>query len=151
MQPESIVAIVTVVVTGIVSILNGLVPVLIDSRKSKREEATAKREKEAAEVERIDETTTELLSHLSHFRHWTVSDIEQSYHGPAQKAYSELRAKHYAWEFTIWSRLNEAERGRVKSLRKKFEEVHTPDTIDENVPDLSQEILSLSTIAAGRA
>jgi len=151
MQPESIVAIVSIIATGAVSILSGFVPVLIDSRKSKREEIAAKQEKEAAEIESIDKTTLDLLSHLSHFRHWTVSDIEQSYHGPAQKAYSDLRAKHYAWEFTIWSKLNEAERERVKNLRKKFEEVHTPETIDEDVSDLSQEILSLSTIATGRA
>ena len=62
MQPESIVAIVSVIVTGAVSILSGFVPVLIDSRKSKREEIAAKQEKEAAEIERIDKTTLDLFT-----------------------------------------------------------------------------------------
>lgn len=150
MEAQSLVAITAVVVTGFVSVLNGFVPFLIDWRKAKRDEARVDREQLAAEIAKIDQTTLELLGHLSHFRHWTIDDIETSYHGSAQRAYSELRAKHYAWEVAVWARLEEKERRQVRELRTKFENVHTPNAVAPEVSDLSEQVLSVTKTATRR-
>ena len=162
MDAQSWVAISAVVVAGIVSVLSGLVagivavlsgftPVLIDWRKSKREESAVEREQLAAEIAKIERGTIELLSQLAHFNQTTSGGLEESYRGPARQAYSELRAKHYAWEHAIWSRLGSNEREEVTVLRRKFERVDRPDALFGQVSDLSDSILTVTYSATGRS
>ena len=151
MEAQSVVAITAVVVTGIVAVLNGFVPFLIDWRKAEREEDTVERQESAAQAATIDQTTIELLGTLSHFAFRILPEVMVSYDGPAQQACSELRAKHYAWERSIWSRLEDTERQRVRALRSHFESMDAVDTIRRNVSSLSDEVLSVTYIASKRA
>ena len=150
MEAQSWVAITAVMMTGAVSILTGFVPVFIEWRKAKREESTVKREQLAAEIARIDQTASALLSHLSHFRHYELEDIQISYNGPAQRAYSELRAKQYDWEVAVWATLEDKERQQVRELRTVFEKVHTPSAVTSKLPELSEQILSITKAATVR-
>lgn len=138
-------ALVSVITSGLVAILSLVVPIIIDYRKSERESKSAK-------VDALNRTTLDLLAQLAHFRYRIWADIEESAAKPLQQITSELRSKHYAWERSIWSALNQAEKARVKFLRTKFENTSWADDIksDESgseVSDLSDEILTLAFIA----
>jgi len=136
-------AVVSVIVTGVVSISSIFVPFVIEWRRWVRG-------KKAAEFERIDESTLDLLSTLANLRHWVIRDIEMSAQRPIQQVYTNLQVKHYAWERAVWSRLEADDRRRVRELRQRFEFVHKPDEFRESVSDLSDEILSLAYIATNR-
>ena len=155
MDAQSWVAIAAILVTGFVSLVTAIVtlvtgfalPLVLDWQRAKREEAAIEREKATAELDGIHKVTNDLLGHLAHFRHWEVNDIEASCGRPAQEAYSTLRAKHYAWEQVVRPRLKDEDKERVTDLRRKFEDIHTPNSIHRDVSKLSEEILSLTYIA----
>jgi hypothetical protein len=146
--PESIVAILAMIVTGLVSILTGFVPVILDWRKSVRD-------REALEMSRIDQAMLELLGELSNFRHWVADDIEVAAECPLVAAYTKLQVKHYAWERAIWPRLSDEHREYARKLRREFEGLHEPDGIanrergSEHLSELSERILSITYIAQG--
>jgi hypothetical protein len=103
------------------------------------------------EIERIREATSQLLSELAHFLHWTIQDIEQSAERPIVQVYTSLKVKCYDWQQVIWSKLNPDNHERVRKIRKRLDYIHTPDNLSNKdsseVPNLVDEILSLSQVA----
>jgi hypothetical protein len=139
------VAVVSVLVSGIVAVSSLAVPIIVDKLRSSRERT-------AADLERVNTTTLDLLGELVHFRHWYQRDLEESSGRPIQQVYADLQRKHYAWERAIMPRLDEAGRDSVKKMRKRFEGIHaiehiTKDASSSTLPDLSDEVLQLAYLA----
>jgi hypothetical protein len=107
--PESIIAIVSVSVTGLVSILGILLPAYLEYRKSEQE-------KIAAKIERIHEKAENLSLSLAKFRNPAYLDAMDK----SEEERIKLRANHDAWEIVIFSELEEHERNRVREMRGKM-------------------------------
>ena len=137
MDPALVVAIVSVVGTVLVSVLSVFVPMIVDAKKRKEE-------RREASLERIRTSSLDLLSHLAHFRHWDISDIEDSARAPIQQVYSQLRVRAYAWEQAVWPKIDQASRDKVRSLRTEFEAVHTPAALKDKYHQISDEVLSIT-------
>jgi hypothetical protein len=149
MSPESIVAIIAVIITGIVSVVNGFIPLLINW-------ITTRRESEKEIIQRIDQTTIELLKELSNFRHWVAKDIKDAAGTSLIKAYTNLQVKQYAWERAVWNQLDNNFQNRVRQLRFELETLHTPTAISNekrgtsHLSELSSEILAITNMATNR-
>ena len=104
-----------------------------------------KREAKAIELRNIDEKMVALLEILSKFRSGSVVSATQQQ--PVEETYSTMLSRYYSWERVIWSRLNNADRLRVKELRAEFE-CGNYQTFYDKTPVLSDKILGLTNIAS---
>jgi hypothetical protein len=105
-----------------------------------------KREANAAEMQKIDEKTVELLEYLSHFR---SGNVVQAVGRPAEETYSKILSKYYSWERVIWARCKDADRERAKQLRSQFENGNF-QTLFDGGPLIANEILALAHKASER-
>jgi predicted P-loop ATPase len=91
----------------------GLVPVLLDWKKSKRERI-------AAEQERIHEASVKLLRNLANFRHLEQEDQTLAAGLPShQQVTAEMRGSYDAWGLVVMPRLDVSQQERVEEIRKK--------------------------------
>jgi hypothetical protein len=144
MNPDlGIISLISVISLAIVAIASILAPFLTslinDSIKWKREA-------NAAEMQKIDDRTVELLESLSKFR---SGNIVVATGRPAEEAYSKVLSQYYAWERVIWFRCKDADRERAKQLRTSFENGNFK-TLFESGPMIANEILALAYKASER-
>jgi hypothetical protein len=141
-QNSTLIALISVITTGLVSILSIFVPIIIESRKSRQASISA-------EKERVDTATLDLLREISHFRSPVQGDIEFSSRRPVQQVISDMQIKHYAWERAIWDKIGEKHQEQVVAVRKKFESLswHNLNEIATQLSNVTDEILTLSRIA----
>lgn len=160
LSPESLVALVSVLVTGLISFTSVFVPVWTDSQKAKREEVRALQEKKAAKLAKIDNATLELLGLISVFRFEESRDVDRALTRDPRannihQAASALQGAYYSWESAIWELLGQDDRDRAKELRNMFERsLPAPDEMNDlvwQVSKLSDEILSISRSATNRS
>lgn len=108
MSSESI-TLVSVCLTGLVSILAILIPAYLAYRK-------AKQERIAKQIERVYEKAEKLSLSLAKFRNPDYLKAK----GMDVEARIELRANHDAWEIAIFSELTDNERAKVREMRKSW-------------------------------
>ena len=158
-SPELLVALVSVLVTGAVSIFSGFVPAFLDGRKARREERRYQQDKVATENASIDQATLGLLDYLTKFRYRDSGNILRAFDGVHNilTVVSNLQSRYYTWESSVWAKLDSSSQQRVKLLREEFENLPLPTATDskenpiaDKLPALSDEILSLTRIAARR-
>jgi hypothetical protein len=145
MNPEtyviSVISVVSLALVAIACILAPFITSLInDSLKWKREA-------NAAEMQKIDEKTVDLLEILSQFRSGNI--VQATSQRPAEETYSKILGRYYAWERVIWARCKEADRVRAKELRSRFENGNFKSLFDGG-PMIANEILALTHIAGER-
>lgn len=149
MSSSELIAIFSVFGTITVAVLTAIIPAIANWQKLKQEWSLA-------ELERIDRAAVDLLRELSNFSSWTYESFKKiAGERPVEQLSIDLRAKYYAWERAVWSRLNLGNREKAKEIRKRFEDLHTYDDISSgpdksDLPVLSDKILSLTYIAASR-
>jgi hypothetical protein len=141
MNPD--IAVISIISLAIVAIASLLGPFLsrfvIDYVKWKREA-------NAAEMQKIDEKTVELLEILSQYR---SGNVVLAAGRPVEETYSKILGQYYAWERVIWSRCKDPDRERVKLLRTRFENGNFQSLFDAG-PLMANEILALAHIASER-
>ena len=97
----------------VVAILSGLVPACLDWTR-------AKRERVAAERERIREAAARLLRNLANFRNLGQTDQEQAAGlSSHQQVTAEMRGAYDAWAIVVMPRLDVSRQRRVREIRKK--------------------------------
>jgi hypothetical protein len=139
---DNSVAIIAVVVTGGVTLFNGLVnviiPVWIEHNKAKEAKA-------AARLERIEAATLEFLDELSRFNsNYQIEEIEASANKTIHQVFSDLLAKYYTWERAIWSNLDHDSRLAVEEMRRKIERTRSPSDIFPEISGYSKKILTIT-------
>jgi uncharacterized coiled-coil DUF342 family protein len=140
---SSVIALVSVITAGLVSILSVFVPVLTDLWKAKRQE-------KFAQAEEIDKTALDLLGKIAPVRH---NDYNKTSYSSSREFFilqSDLQASHYAWERAVWGHLNSNDRDRVIKLRKVFETADKLSEYAKQMQELSAEILAITYIANRR-
>jgi hypothetical protein len=141
----TIVTLISVITTGLVSILSVFVPIILESRK-------AAQAKISAERDRLETTTLDLLREISNFRRPIEFDIEMSSTRPVQQVLSDMQVRHYAWECAIWYKIDEKYQEQVRALRQKFELMSSQNLgeLARQLSDVTDEILTLTRIASAR-
>ena len=107
MSTEVLVAIISVcglvtvaVLSGLVALLNSLIPAYLDSKR-------AERERVAAEQARIREAAAKLLRNLANFRHSGQEDQKLAAGLPShQQVTADMRGAYDAWELVVMPRLD---------------------------------------------
>ena len=142
---STVIALISVITTGLVSVLSIFVPIIIETRKSRQAGISARKDK-------LDMATLDLLREISHFRSPVQGDIEYSSQRLLQQVIADLQIKHYAWERAIWNNLDEKHQEQIVAVRKRFESL-SRNNLGELASQLSKvtdEILTLSRIASNR-
>ena len=97
----------------IVAILSGLMPACLDWTR-------AKRERVAAERERIREAAARLLRSLANFRNLDQNDQALSAGLPShQQVTAEMRGAYDAWALVVMPRLDTSDQKRIREIRKE--------------------------------
>jgi hypothetical protein len=139
MDTEFVVALISVCGLIVVAILNGLVPACLDSKR-------AKRERTAAERERIRKAAAQLLRNLANFRHPGQDDQKLAAGSPShQQVTADMRGAYDAWALVVMPRLDASRQGRVKEIREK--ELGR-DNLKNTEAKVSSEIFELTWIAS---
>lgn len=140
---SNIVALVSIIASSTIAlvslVLSPLVSFFVDSFRWKRE-------RKAAEAQRIEKSAIELLTMLSAFRSGYVTTATG---GSYAEAFSKLLTKYYAWEIVIRPYCTAMERQSVDALRAQFENGDAKILYDKG-PRLANEILDYSYTASGR-
>lgn len=143
MNSEAIIAIVSVCVTGLVSVLGILLPAYLEWRRSQWQRISAR-------IERIYEKAENLSSSLAEFRN--PAYLKET--GRDVEARIKLRANHDAWEMALFSELRKDERERVRHMRKcqyGFKYLTGKDETGEaNVMKLIDNVVEMSCSAIER-
>lgn len=138
-------ATISVVTSATVAILSLGLPLLFNFINDR---AKWNRERKAAETEKIDKATNELLDSLSLFRSADAGDYDAD-SKQFKEDYRKLLSKYYVWERAVWPKCSKIERMKLKSLRESIEaggglNVHTEGR------DFADVILSISYAVAER-
>jgi len=142
---STLIALISIITTGLVSILSIFVPIIIESRKLRQASISSEKDK-------LDTATLDLLREISHFRSPVQGDIEYSSQRVLQQVVSDLQIKHYAWERAIWNNLDETHQKQIVAVRKSFEKLSRNNLgeLAKQLSDVTDEILSLSRIGSNR-
>lgn len=136
-------ATVSVIVSGCVAIAGLLFPLVFglftDWFKWRRE-------RNAANAERVNSVTVELLETLSKFLSREVLDRAPEI---AQEAYSDLLRRYYAWERVISPHCHPLDRARLRELRADIE-ARNYVVLESEGPRLANNILGFADVASGR-
>jgi len=131
------VALASVITSGLVAISSFLVPAITDRVKWKRE-------REAARADSIDKVTVDLLRYLSFLRANQPHVAAQTM--SPQEVYSGLLNSYFAWEHTLWSSWNRAQRESAKEMRTQLESAG-PHDLRAKLSEIADEVLNLARVA----
>ena len=113
MDTDAYAPIISVCGLVIVAILSGLVPACLDWKR-------AKRERVAAERERIREAAARLLRNLANFRNLEQEDQKRSAGLPSHlQVTAEMRGAYDAWALVVMPRLDVSQQKRIEEIREK--------------------------------
>jgi len=133
---SDIVALVSVITSGIVAVSHVLVPLINDQLKHRRE-------RKIAEAESINGAATAVLGLLAVFR---SGDVHTASKKSIKQVYAETLAAYYRWERKLpWSIKAEMVE-RIAKLRKGFESGNYNSLYKEG-PSLADEINTITDLA----
>lgn len=140
---QSIIAIVSVITSGLIAIFSVLFPLLLNLLT---ERAKLEREKKSAELKNVNEITNYLLRNLADFRSGNVTSATE---GSPEKAKSSIISSFYTWERVMRQRLDDSEREELKTLRREFED-GDHKTLYTDGPFLADKILEIADLVSYR-
>jgi hypothetical protein len=131
----NIVAIVSIIASGIVAISGVILPPLINYLHERRK---WDREQKSKRIEKIETVTDSLLGALSFFRGNTVQEFthEMEY----SDKYRELLHIYYKWEQAVWIYFYPSTHS-LYELRKKIENLSESINLSNAVPELVEKII----------
>lgn len=132
----SVIAVISVVVTGLVSISSPVLAYFTDRSRSKREA-------EARRVEGIERAASDLLEAIAYFEGIRANTADGF---DLQNHFTVLRTKLYTWDVTVSSHLPEKERNKINNLWEQLGQ-YNPSGLAKMGASCANEVLRLSEIA----
>lgn len=135
-----LIAFLAALVSAVAVFFSAFVPAILDHRK-------AKRDRIAAEQERIRDAANKILRHLANFRHTGQEDQVKASGFPShQQATAEMRGAYDAWALVVMPRLDTARRERVQDIRHELGRGELRETEGKDI-SVSTELFDLTWIA----